>query len=70
MRLIGMILALGVILWVMLEASGGGNSDSVIAAGHQDAMEKAQSVESALQGAAQRNLQGILGEEAPGEDSE
>lgn len=60
MRLIGMILALGVIVWVMVQASGGSDSQSVVAEGHQEALEKAKSVESALQEASERNLQGML----------
>lgn len=49
MRLIGMVLALGVIVWVMVQASGGADAESVIAEGHQEALEKAQGLETQLQ---------------------
>lgn len=49
MRLIGMVLSLGVIIWVMVQAAGGGSNDTVISRGHQDALEKAKHVEQTVQ---------------------
>ncbi len=60
MRLIGMVLALGVIVWGMVQASGGSQSESVISQGQQQALEKAHSLESKLQTATEHNLQGFL----------
>ena len=45
MRLIGMALALGAIVWVMLQAAGGGDAESVIPEGQQQALLKAQGME-------------------------
>ena len=48
MRLIGMVLSLGVIIWVMVQAAGG-DGESVISQGHQDALEKARALETTVQ---------------------
>lgn len=63
MRLLGMVLALGVIVWVMVQASGGGQSESVVSQGQQQALDKAQRLESKLQTATEHNLQGFLHED-------
>ena len=57
MRLLGMILALGAIVWVLLQASGGGEGDGVIPQSYLQSMDKAQDVELNLQDTAQQRLQ-------------
>ena len=59
MRFIGMILALGIIGWVLYQASGGKDGDGAIPEAHQQSMKKAESVEQTVQDAAQRHLQEI-----------
>ena len=44
-----MVLSLGVIIWVMVQAAGSGGEKTVISQGHQDALDKARSVESTVQ---------------------
>ena len=56
MRLIGMVLALGAIVWVLLQAAGGGDADTVVPEAYQQSMEKAQSLESSVQDAANEKL--------------
>ncbi len=57
MRLIGLILALGAITWVMYQASGGGDAETVIPEGHQQALQKAGGLEQSLQDATQKKMQ-------------
>lgn len=49
MRLLGLILALGIIAWVLYTASGGGRNETIVPEGYQQSMEKAQGVEQTLQ---------------------
>jgi preprotein translocase subunit SecG len=57
MRLIGLVLALGAIVWVMLQAAGGGDGETVISKGHQEALIKAQGVEQTLQKSMDERMQ-------------
>jgi hypothetical protein len=57
MRLIGMILALGVIMWIMFQAAGGDKADGIIPQEYQKSMEKAEGVEKTVHDAAQLRLQ-------------
>lgn len=57
MRMLGLVLALGAIVWVMFQSAGGGDTETVISAGQQEALEKAGAVEDALGEAAQRRLE-------------
>ncbi len=57
MRLIGLILALGAIMWVMYQAAGGDDAETMVPVEYQKSVEKAKSVEQTLQDAAQRQLQ-------------
>ena len=57
MRLLGMILALGAIMWVLFQASGGDKADGIIPEEYQKSMEKAEGVEKTIQDAAQLRLQ-------------
>jgi hypothetical protein len=59
MRLIGLILSLGAIMWVLYQASGGGKSESIIPQEHVRSMEKAESVEQSLQEATQLQMKKI-----------
>lgn len=52
MRLIGMILALGAIVWVLMRATDGGDAETVIPAGYQQSLEKAEGLEQSVQDAA------------------
>jgi len=56
MRMISLVLALGAIVWVMMQVAGGGNSGTVVSEGHQQALEKAESLEQTLQQDLQDNL--------------
>ena len=56
MRLIGLILALGAITWLMYQVSGGGNAETAIPEGHQQALEKAGGVEQTLMDATQKKM--------------
>jgi len=65
MRLIGSVLSLGVIIWVMVQAAGGGesaltqssqSSHSLIPTAQQDALEKAKTVEISVQNSFQDQL--------------
>jgi preprotein translocase subunit SecG len=57
MRLIGLILSLGLVAWVLYQASGGDEAETAIPVGHQQALDKAKGVEQALMDATQKNLQ-------------
>ncbi len=57
MRFIGILIALGIIGWVLYQASGGDDNPGVIPEGYQQSLEKAQGVEQTVQDAAQRQLQ-------------
>ena len=61
MRLIGLILSLGAIMWVLYQASGGGKSESIVPQEHIRSMEKAENVEQQLQDATQQQLKKIDG---------
>ena len=56
MRLIGLVLSLGAIMWVLYQASGGGKSESIVPKEHIQSMEKAKNVEQTLQDAAQLQM--------------
>ncbi|MEH6633914.1 MAG: hypothetical protein V7700_00290 [Halioglobus sp.] len=56
MRLLGMVLALGAIMWVLFRASGGSEGDGIIPQEYQKSMEKAEGVEQSLQDAADLQL--------------
>ena len=57
MRLIGLILSLGAISWVLYQAAGGGDAETVIPVEHQKALDKAKGVEQALLEATQKRMQ-------------
>lgn len=59
MRLLGMILALGAIGWVLYNASGGGEADSIIPESYQQSLDKAQGVESMVNDAASKRLDSV-----------
>jgi hypothetical protein len=59
MRFIGILIALGIIGWVMYQASGGDEEDGIIPESYQQSMEKAEGVEQTVQDAAQRQLEEI-----------
>ena len=49
MRIIGLVLSLGAIVWVMMQAAGGGDAETVIPEGHQQALQKAEGLEESMQ---------------------
>lgn len=49
MRLIGLVLALGAIVWVMMQLAGGGDADTMVPEAHQQALDKAGGLEEQLQ---------------------
>ena len=59
MRLIGLILSLGAITWVLYQASGGGEAETAIPQGHQQALDKANNVEQTLMDASQKKIQAL-----------
>ena len=59
MRLLGMILALGAIGWVLYNASGGSEADSIIPESYQQSLDKAQGVESMVNDAASKRLDSV-----------
>ena len=59
MRLLGMILALGAIGWVLYNASGGDEADSIIPESYQQSLDKAQGVESMVNDAASKRLDSV-----------
>ncbi len=50
MRLLGMILALGAIGWLLYNAAGGEDAQSVIPESYQESLEKAQGVQDIVNG--------------------
>lgn len=59
MRLIGMVLALGAIMWVLFQSSGGGDAETVIPESYQQSLDKANSVEQSLQEATLKRMQAL-----------
>jgi hypothetical protein len=59
MRLIGMVLALGAIVWVMLQAAGGGDAETVIPESYQQSINKAQDLEQSMQDAANEKMRAL-----------
>jgi hypothetical protein len=59
MRLIGMVLALGAIVWVMLQATGGGDAETVIPESYQQSINKAQDLEQSMQDAANEKMRAL-----------
>ena len=57
MRILGLALALGAITWALYQMAGGGEAETVIPAGHQQAIDKAKQLEQAMQDASQRSMQ-------------
>lgn len=56
MRVLGMILSLGAILWVMYQAAGGGEAETVITPTQQESIERAKGVEDSMQEALNQRM--------------
>ncbi|MFT4614264.1 MAG: PIN domain nuclease of toxin-antitoxin system [Bacteroidia bacterium] len=56
MRALGMILSLAAILWVMYQATGGGEVETVITPAQQASLERAKNVEESMQAALQQRM--------------
>ena len=56
MRLLGLLLALGIIGWILYSGSGGSDSEGVVPEGYQQSMDKARDVEQTVHDAAQKSL--------------
>jgi preprotein translocase subunit SecG len=59
MRLIGIVIALGLMMWVLFYSSGGNESEGVIPASYMESLEKAEGVEQTLQDSMQQRLQDL-----------
>ena len=59
MRLLGMLLALSAIGWVLYNASGSGESDTIIPESYQQSLDKAQGVEEMVKDAAEQRLDSL-----------
>ncbi|RLA45945.1 MAG: hypothetical protein DRQ97_08730 [Gammaproteobacteria bacterium] len=59
MRLIGLVLSLGAIMWVLYQSAGGGDAETIVPQEHIKSMEKAENVEQSLQDAAQLQMKQI-----------
>ncbi|MBT3411306.1 MAG: hypothetical protein P8L70_03335 [Halioglobus sp.] len=59
MRLLGMLLALGAMGWVLYNASGSGESDTIIPESYQQSLDKAQGVEEMVKDAAEQRLDSL-----------
>lgn len=57
MRYIGLILALGAICWVLYQAAGGGEAETVIPAQYQKSLNTAKGVEQSMQDAANKSME-------------
>jgi hypothetical protein len=57
MRYIGLILALGAICWVLYQAAGGGEAETVIPVEYQKSLNAAKGVEQAMQDAAKKSME-------------
>jgi len=59
MRLIGLVLSLGVIGWVLYQASGGGEAETIIPEPYMESMKKAENVEAQIQKMTQERLKNL-----------
>lgn len=57
MRYLGLILALGVVCWVLYRAAGGGEAETVIPAEYQKSLNTAKGVEQSMQDATRKSLE-------------
>lgn len=57
MRLIGLILSLGAIVWVLYQLAGGGEAKTIIPVEHQRALDTAKGVEQSLQDASRKRME-------------
>lgn len=57
MRLLSLILSLAAIVWVMYQASGGGETTTMIPESHMEAMHNARGLEQSLQDTARQRLE-------------
>jgi hypothetical protein len=64
-RYIGLILALGTICWVLYQAAGGGEAETVIPVEQQRALDTAKGVEQSMQDAAKKRMEEAEKESMP-----
>ena len=57
MRYIGLILALGIVCWVLYQAAGGGKAETAIPAEYQKSLNTAKGMEDALKAASQKSME-------------
>ena len=57
MRLIGLILSLGAIVWVLYQLAGGDEAKTIIPVEHQRALNTAKGLEQSMQDAAQKSME-------------
>jgi hypothetical protein len=65
MRYIGLILALGTICWVLYQAAGGGEAETVIPIEQQRALDTAKGLEQSMQDAAKKRMEEAEKESMP-----
>ncbi|MEZ5570474.1 MAG: hypothetical protein R3E64_00505 [Halioglobus sp.] len=56
MRYIGLILALGIVCWVLYQAAGGGEAETVIPAEYQKSLNTAKGMEDAMKEASEKSM--------------
>ena len=59
MRLIGLVLALGAIVWVMMQLAGGSDAETMVPESPQQALEKAEGLEENLQQDLDKKMQDL-----------
>ena len=56
MRILGMLLSLGAIVWVLYQAAGGGEAETVIPESYQQSLNTAKGVEKSMQNALKQRM--------------
>ena len=65
MRLLGLLVALGIIGWILYGGSGSGrDADGVVPEGYRQSMDQARAVEQSVQDAAQKSLHKLEAEDS------
>ncbi len=59
MRILGMVISLAAIVWVMYQAAGGGEAETVITQSQQQSLDAAKSVEQNMQKALEQRMSGM-----------
>ena len=57
MRIFGMILSLGAIVWVMYQAADGGEAETMIPAAQQESLDRAKGLEQSMQDSLEKRME-------------